>query len=120
MNLCWVTLQVSDLDRAVDFYHGVLGLRIDHRIHHDETDIVMLGEEDGPKVELVHSGKVPPSARGVGISLGLQVESLDDILESLKNKGVAIASGPFSPTPHVRFFYVDDPDGFAVQLVEGQ
>ncbi|HBE76529.1 MAG TPA: glyoxalase, partial [Firmicutes bacterium] len=26
--------------------------------------------------------------------------------------------GPFQPNPHIKFFFVKDPDGFSVQFVE--
>jgi len=50
--------------------------------------------------------------------MGFQVDSLDQMLEFLRSKGVAIAVPPVQPNPHIRFFYVEDPDGVRVQFVE--
>ena len=55
---------------------------------------------------------------GQDISLGFEVESLDEMLAQLKIKGIDIHSGPFQPNPHLKFFYLLDPNGLRVQLVE--
>jgi lactoylglutathione lyase len=39
-------------------------------------------------------------------------------MDYLKQQGVPVHSGPFQPNPHVRFFYVLDPNGLKIQLAE--
>jgi len=36
----------------------------------------------------------------------------------LKEKCMDILSGPYQPNPHIKFFYLLDPNGLKVQLVE--
>jgi lactoylglutathione lyase len=55
---------------------------------------------------------------GKDISLGFEVKSLDDMMAFVKEKGLVMHSGPFQPNPHVRFFYVLDPNGLKIQFVE--
>ncbi|WP_366557050.1 VOC family protein [Desulfosporosinus sp. BICA1-9] len=53
-----------------------------------------------------------------GISLGFEVESVDNMIEVIKEKGLEVESGPFQPNPHIKFFYVKDPNGVSIQFVE--
>ncbi|NLK62709.1 MAG: VOC family protein, partial [Fusobacteria bacterium] len=31
---------------------------------------------------------------------------------------IDVIKGPFSPNPNIKFLYINDPDGYEVQLVE--
>lgn len=55
---------------------------------------------------------------GADISLGFEVNSVDQMMELVKSKGIAMHSGPFQPNPHVKFFFVLDPNGLKIQFVE--
>jgi lactoylglutathione lyase len=117
MKLGWVTIRVDDTDASLHFYHDILGLPVAVRHSRPGHDMVMLGEADQPKVELL---KTPDSkaAPGAGMSIGLFVDSVQETIELLKKNGVAIESGPISPNPGLTFFFVKDPDGYTVQFVE--
>lgn len=39
-------------------------------------------------------------------------------MSEIKSKGIEIDKGPFMPNPNIKFFYIKDPDGFNIQLVE--
>ena len=55
---------------------------------------------------------------GPGISLGFVVDSVDAKIEELQGKQIAVHSGPFQPSPVIRFFFVEDPNGLKIQFVE--
>lgn len=57
---------------------------------------------------------------GESISMGFQVDSVDEMMDFVKKRGIEIHSGPFQPNPHTRFFFVLDPDGLKVQFVESK
>jgi lactoylglutathione lyase len=118
MDFCWVTLRVNDLEKSLEFYHGILGLPVCSRFGGHGTEIAMLGEADKPKIELLQDGTHMETARGEGVSIGFTVDSLDKTMEYLGSKQVPVAKGPFAPSPHIRFLFVKDPDGYEVQLVE--
>lgn len=120
MNFCWVTLRVDNMEESLKFYHEILGMPICSRYGGNGTEIVMLGEADKPKVELLCVGNNLVTDRGEGISVGLEVESLDNAMEYIKSKQILITKGPFSPNPHTRFFFINDPNGIEVQLVENK
>ncbi|WP_040950758.1 VOC family protein [Gorillibacterium massiliense] len=119
MHFCWVTLRVSHMENSLAFYHEMLGLPISSRYRSGDADIAMLGDEDQPKIELIQR-EGQAAAPSSGISIGVAVDSLEEISEFLKSKGIAIVRGPISPNPHIRFSFVHDPDGYEVQLVENR
>lgn len=118
MNFCWVTLPIKDLEVSLKFYNGLLGLPIASKVVNGHFAMAMLGEKDQPKIELIKSGGGHGEPKGSSISVGVEVESLDETLEHLKSYDVQVIRGPFAPNPHIRFVFVSDPDGYDVQLVE--
>lgn len=120
MNFCWVTLKVSNMKDSMNFYHGILGLPVCTRIGGNGHEMVMLGDKDKPKIELLHDEKFSVDNPGNIVSVGIMVDSLEKAMELMKDSGVEIVSGPLSPAPGIRFFFVRDPDGVEVQLVESR
>ena len=117
MNLLWVTIQVKNVEESLAFYRDTLGLTINRRFETPEHEIVMLGQEDAAKIELISTKEIYAHPVCTGVSVGLGIEGLDELVEKLKAQGLPVV-GPITPTPQVRFFFVTDPDGYTVQLVE--
>lgn len=120
MKLCWCTLNVNNLEESLKFYQEIVGLKIDRRFNAGPmTEIAFVGDGE-TKVELVCSRDNKGSNFGQDISLGFEVKSVDEMMVQVKEKGIAIQSGPFEPNPHVRFFFVNDPNGLKIQFVENR
>lgn len=117
MKLNWVTLRVSNLEQSVAFYTEALGMEVASRFGGGGHQIVMLGKAGEAKVELICDTGTEMESPGNGVSIGLESADLDGLVASLKAKGCTV-TGPVSPNPHIRFFFVKDPDGYTVQLVE--
>ena len=118
MKFCWTTLIVANMEESLKFYQEIVGLPITRRLGAwPETEIAFLGQGE-TKIELIHQRNVGDVNLGKDISLGFEVESLDEMMAFIKEKGIAIHSGPFQPNTHVKFFYVLDPNGLKVQFVE--
>ncbi len=117
MKLNWVTLNVSDLDKSLYFYTKMLKLNVSARFGDENHQIVMLGEADGAKIELIFEPNTKRENPGNGVSIGLETDNLDKLIDELNNMGYRV-TGPMSPNPHIRFFFVQDPDGYTIQLIE--
>ena len=117
MDFCWVTLKVRNLEESLKFYRDILGLPVASRIA-GHTEIAFMGKPDQPKVELLQGEGGAGDCPGAGISIGLTVDSVDKTIAYLAARGIPVDKGPFAPSPTIRFFYVKDPDGYSVQLVE--
>jgi lactoylglutathione lyase len=118
LKFCWATIHVEDMSRSLRFYQEVVGLPMSSRMAAGPgMEIVFLGSGES-KVELIWDERVKTPDLGEDISLGFEVPSLDDMMKKVEDAGIELHSGPFQPNPHVRFFYVLDPDGLKVQFVE--
>ena len=117
MNLVWVTLRVSNLEKSLAFYTDLLGMEVSARFGGEGHRIVMLGNTDNAKVELICDGNTLTDAPGAGVSFGLQTDHLDALTAKLEQAGHTVR-GPVSPNPHIRFSFIQDPDGYTVQVVE--
>ncbi|WP_341877772.1 VOC family protein [Defluviitalea saccharophila] len=118
MKFLWSTLKVNNMEESLKFYQEIVGLTIDRRFHAGpETEIAFLGDGE-TKIELVCTQQSEPVNIGRDISWGFEVNSVDEMIAFIKEKGIDIHSGPFEPNPHVKFFYVLDPNGLKIQFVE--
>ncbi len=118
MSFVYTTLTVKDLEASLDFYTKIVGLPIDRRFPAGPgTEIAFLGDGE-TKVELICYQNQPAAAVGNAVSLGFRVDSLVEKLSQVRDAGIPVVSDIIQPNPHVRFFYVTDPDGFRIQFSE--
>ncbi len=118
MKFCWSTLRVRNLEVSMAFYTEIIGLEVVNRfIGGQGEEIAFLGNSE-TKIELICDGKQRDTNVGNDISWGFEVPSLEKALDLVKEKGISVVNGPIQPNPHVKFFFIDDPDGMRIQLVE--
>ena len=132
-----VGLTVSDLERSLRFYRDLLGLKEIDRNEFAEASFGKLTNNPGAHirtamlgsgalllqlVEYVHGGgeRMRLDHRNAGTPhLSFQVEDLDRTFEEMRRRGVEITSDIVPITREIRSFYVADPDGVPVELMEG-
>jgi catechol 2,3-dioxygenase-like lactoylglutathione lyase family enzyme len=112
------TIYVSDLQRAVDFYHKTL-----------ELPLVVQAADHWAELDAgagLHLGLHPASARDPvpgtpgGITVGLAVdEPIAEVVETLRNRGV-IVDGPVVEEGGLTLAFFTDPDGNPLYLAETQ
>lgn len=118
MKFCWSTLKVKNLEESILFYKDIIGLEVANRFNGGpNTEIAFLGKGE-TQIELICEGDGIDTNVGNDISWGFATESLDKALELVKQKGIDVVSGPIQPNPHVKFFFIKDPNGMLIQLVE--
>ena len=118
MKFCWITLTVNNMEDSVKFYQEIVGLSISKRYPAGPgMEICFLGEGE-TKVELIYNPNQKAPGNVEGISLGFEIESVDEKIQFIKEKGLEVAGGPFQPNPHIKFFFVKDPNGVNIQFVE--
>lgn len=117
MKMVHVTVHTDKLSESIDFYRKVLGLEVQRDMRgRGPADIVFMSDGgDDTAVELICDGETGFS--GGGISAGFAVSGVDEMREKLVSEGYE-ATPVVSPGPDVRFFFVTDPNGFKVQLLE--
>lgn len=118
MNFCWSTLHVKDLDQSLTFYTEIIGLELVKRFSAGpDTEIAFLGKGQ-TQIELIDVKDKNTVEVGTDISWGFEVDSLDATLSLIQEKGYDRLSDTIQPNPSVKFFYLLDPNGFKIQIVE--
>jgi lactoylglutathione lyase len=118
MKFLWTTIHVKDMEESLNFYQQVVGLKLVNRFNAGpEMEICFLGEDD-TKLELICSSKITNIQPGNAVSLGFKVESLDDMMNLLKEKNIAIKTGPVQPNPGLKYIIVLDPNGVKIQFAQ--
>jgi catechol 2,3-dioxygenase-like lactoylglutathione lyase family enzyme len=139
-----VGLTVTDLDRAVEFWCGRLGLRLLHRVTEADPDIASLIGEDSVELEIADldagDGRIieqikytRPAGRPVrarssdpgSTHIALRVDDLGAALERLEGSGArqisrhpVLLHDPGGAWDGVACCYIADPDGIIVELVQ--
>ena len=117
-------LRVLDEARSTDFYHRAFGLGIADRFPFDDFTLVYLrGRESDFELELtVNHGRTAPYVSGDGYGhLAVVVDNLDAEHARLSKEGL-------KPKPikeffrdgslMARFFFVEDPDGYKIEVMQ--
>ena len=118
MKFRWVTVTVKDLEESIGFYRDVVGLSVSRRFAAGNGMEIAFLNAGGTEVELIYDPQATSGQFGSGISLGFQVDSIEDMMNSVVEKGLQIQSGPFQPNPQTKFFFVLDPNGLKIQFVQ--
>ncbi|GHT87210.1 lactoylglutathione lyase [Betaproteobacteria bacterium] len=125
MRLLHTMLRVGDLDRALAFYTGVLGMRLLRRQDYPEGKFTLAfvgyqDESEGAVLELTYNWGVehydPGNAYG---HLAIEVDNAQQACDAIRAKGgkVVREAGPMKHGKTVIAF-VEDPDGYKVELIE--
>jgi lactoylglutathione lyase len=118
MKYLWTTLNVENMEKSLDFYQNTLGLTLKRKFSPAPgMEFAFLGDGE-TEIELFCNEAVKDINPGDSLSIGFKIESTEKFSLFLKEKGIEIHSGPFQPGPSIRFFFVLDPDGYKIQLVE--
>jgi lactoylglutathione lyase len=119
-----VAFRITDLDRALAFYCGVLGFREAFRLDRDGEPspwIVYLHVAPGQFIELFPGGQgeVAPRGRRAGYNhYCLVVDDIRATLRELASRGLAITGEPVLGMDRNWQYWIQDPDGNAIELME--
>lgn len=106
------------MEESLKFYEEIVGLKVDRRFMAGPgVEIVFLGDGE-TKVELICNKNEKEVTIRKDISWGFEAKSVDEMIKRVTEKGIAIEGGPFQPNPHIKFFYIMDPNGLKIQFVE--
>jgi len=118
MKFLWTTLLVDNMDESLKFYEDIVGLKLADRFQAGPgMEISFVGEGE-TKVELICSEKLKKLDAGNRVTLGFKVESLDEKINFIKEKGIDIITGPVQPNPVLKYFIIKDPNGVKIQIAE--
>lgn len=125
MRILHTMLRVGDLKRSMDFYTGVLGMKVlrqkDYPDGRFTLAFVGYGDEDKEAVlELTHNWDTPMYELGTGYGhIALEVEDAYKACDEVKKRGgkVTREAGPMKHGTTVIAF-VEDPDGYKIEFIQ--
>ena len=125
MRILHTMLRVGDLQRALDFYIGVLGMKLLRRKDYPEGRFTLAfvgyGEESERAVlELTHNWDTKSYELGNGYGhVAIEVEDAYRACEEVKKRGgrVTREAGPMKHGTTVIAF-AEDPDGYKIEFIQ--
>ena len=113
------SLTVKDIQRSLDWYHGVVGFSVDQK-YEREGKLVAVSLKAGDVRILIgqdNGAKGWDRVKGEGFSLQFMVaESVDEIANRIKTLGGTLESEPTDTPWGARVFRIQDPDGFRLVI----
>ncbi len=119
-------LRVRDLDRSLDFYTRLLGMKLLRRTDFPTGAFTLAfvgygAETDSTVIELTHNwDQAEPYALGTGFGhLAIGVPDIHATCDALGREGVPIPRPP-GPMKHGGsvIAFIEDPDGYRIELIE--
>jgi lactoylglutathione lyase len=118
-------LRVGNLERSLDFYCDVLGMRLLRRRDYPDGrfTLAFVGygpEDDHTVVELTHNWDTERYDLGGGFGhLAIGVDDIHATCDGLRARGARIVREP-GPMKHgtTVIAFVEDPDGYRIELIE--
>ena len=125
MRMLHTMLRVGDLEKSLQFYSDVLGMRLLRRKDYPSGRFTLAfvgyGEEDtNTVIELTHNWDTDHYDLGVGYGhIALGVEDIYETCQRLRDKGAKIVREP-GPMKHggAEIAFVEDPDGYKIELIQ--
>jgi len=115
-------INVTDLDRSVEFYTQVLGLEEKTKIDLGELHEVLVGGVDDRHTILLvhHSDRTEPPVVGTGFEkIVFLTEGVDALYERVTANGGSSVKEPWDlGSMGIRVALVHDPDGYLLELIE--
>lgn len=121
-------LNVKDMERSLKFYQEIMELKIICKLTGEsvmggEITLAYLGVNNTPQIELIYRpGQTKEVKMGNKLShIGFIVDSLDDKVKELKNKGIRFELKPTTPEYDVgvnQIAMIKDTEGVIIELLE--
>ena len=119
-------IRVKDLDRSLDFYTRILGMKIHRKTEYPEgrftnTFVGYIGEDEGTNIELTYNWDQQENYnKGNGWGhLAIKVSDVYETSQYLKQQGVEFTKEPSTMKNGTRILaFIKDPDGYVIELNE--
>ncbi|CAN7688042.1 lactoylglutathione lyase [Pararhizobium sp. LjRoot235] len=119
-------VRVKDLDRSIDFYTRLLGMKLLRKLDYPEGKFTLAfvgygPEESNAVIELTHNwNQETDYDLGTGYGhIALGVRNIYNICDELAANGARIPR-PAGPMKHGKtaIAFVEDPDGYKIELID--
>ena len=127
MRLLHTMIRVGDLDQSLQFYTDVLGMKLLRRHEYPDGKFTLAfvgygDESEQAVIELTYNWGVDKYELGNAFGhIALGVDDIYKTCEEIKRRGGKVVREP-GPMKHGRtvIAFVEDPDGYKIELIEGR
>ncbi len=124
MRMLHTMIRVGDLQRSVDFYTQVLGMKLLRQKDYPDGKFTLAfvgygDEKDNTVIELTHNWDTDSYDVGNGFGhLAIEVDDVYQAAEAIRERGGKIIRepGPMNAGTTIIAF-VEDPDGYQIELI---
>lgn len=126
-HLLHTMIRVRDLEKSIDFYTRLLGMKLLHRTDYPDGQFTLAfvgyeDEKDGTVLELTHNwDRTTPYDIGDGFGhLAIRCDDMVAFCDYLKGEGVKIPRPPGPMGGKVgatMLAFIEDPDGYKIELL---
>jgi len=118
MLIDFITIATGNLDASVRFYEDILEFKLLQKMAPAPgVKIAFMGDGGSNKIELIERGPVTPPEVPT-VSLGFEVDNMDDMREYLIEMGVKILEEPRDLPNGTRLMQAVDPNGIGLGFVQ--
>jgi len=125
MRLLHTMIRVGDLERSINFYTAVMGMRLLRRKDYPEGRFTLAfvgygDEQDQAVIELTYNWDRESYDPGSGFGhVAIGVENIYAMCDRIRGNGGVVTRQP-GPMKHgtTILAFVKDPDGYAIELIE--
>lgn len=127
MRLLHTMIRVGNLQRSIEFYTSVLGMKLLRQRDYPEGKFTLAfvgygDEADTAVIELTYNWGVEQYELGTGFGhIALGVADIYATCDEMKKRGVNVVRepGPMKNSTTVLAF-IEDPDGYKIELIQGR
>jgi len=122
------SIRTSDMDRSIDFYTKLLGLKLlgRHEIPQNNAEIAFLQDPEGKgsKLELTYYLNQEKFIQSkyedrVFDHLAFEIKDMEETISKMRKNDVTITDEPFRlGSSGSLIAFVEDPDGILIELIE--
>jgi catechol 2,3-dioxygenase-like lactoylglutathione lyase family enzyme len=119
-----IALEVSDTDRAIDFYTDKLGFELVSRdVNQEEQEEFCFLKSDGTSLELISDLKKSYTEkqkiqRPYCPHVCFETDNMEKTLEELRAKNIEIIRGPLEIAGEETWVYFADPDNNVLEYIQ--
>ena len=128
MRILHTMIRVGNLEKSIEFYSRVLGMQEIKRSEYPDGKftLVFMGytsEEDGPLVELTYNWDIDSYDLGNAFGhIAIEVADIYQVCDLARDSGALVTREPgpmkFGGTRNIAF--IQDPDGYKIELIENK
>lgn len=124
MKLLHTMIRVKDIEASLKFYEGLLGLKVAKEMRLEDCKLYFLADGLGEvQIELTQNDETPVGGYDIGTGFGhfaFEVKDFNEFSEKMRVLGYEYLYEPFKLDNYdLTIAFVKDPDGYEIELVQG-